>query len=113
MGEIADDCFDRAMDELYEGRHYDEDYSPFTGRQPKGRRDKVPADRYYKGNTHKKGAKKGKPQPFIVEYPSKITDPALLPSYPEKTFDMGFFPKPVAKPPEPSVWGINEDDAPF
>lgn len=113
MGEIADDCFDRAMDELYEGRHYEEDYSPFTGKQPKGRRNKVPADRYYKGGAQKKGAKKGKEAPFIVHYPNKNTDSALLPDYPEELFDMSFFPKPVPKKPEPSVWDVNNEDAPF
>lgn len=42
--------------------------------------------------------------------------------YPEKTFDMGFFPtippkapkpEPVVETPAPDVWDINTEDAPF
>lgn len=109
MGEIADDCFDQAMDELYEGRHYEEDFSPFSGRQPKGRRDKVPADRYYRGN-QKKGAKKGKQVPFMVEYPSKNTPSDQLPDYPDKLFDTSFLSKLKPK----STWDkAADEEAPF
>ena len=104
MGEYTDYEIDRMLDA---------GYSPFSGREPKGRRDKVPPNNFYKGKTQKKGAKKGKKVPLVVQYPSKSTDPALPPEYPEKLFDMSFFPKPVVKVPEPTVWNVSEDDAPF
>lgn len=100
MGEYADYEIERMMDE---------GYSPFSGREPKGRRDKVPADRYYRGS-QKKGAKKGKPVPFMVEYPSKNTDPALLPDYPDKLFDTSFLGKLKPK----TAWEkAADEEAPF
>lgn len=48
------------------------------------------------------------------EFPSKKTDPRLLPDYPEKTFDMGFFPTiPKKEPPKPQGWDVDEEEAPF
>lgn len=48
-----------------------------------------------------------------AEYPGKNTDPRLLRDYPEKTFDMGFFPSiPKPAPPEPFA-DLMDEEAPF
>lgn len=124
MGEIADDCYDRAMDELYER----DQFSPFTGRQPKGRKGKRPPANYY--NQQKRGfddqgkivKHQGKPktrpgkmsdETRAIEYPGKETPAHLLRDYPKETFDMGFFK--VAKPRSDieKAFDVSEDDAPF
>lgn len=104
MGEYADYLIDQMLDE---------GYSPFSGRQPKGRKDKIPPDRFYKIRGAKK--KKSTHDPKIAqtlahEIPGKNTDPKLLRDYPEETFDMSFFPT-LPKP--KNAWDINEDEAPF
>lgn len=93
MGEIADDLHDRMMDDDF----YD---SPFSGYERKGRY-KHPPDSYYRNMETKK-------KPKVKEYP-------------EKTFDMGFFPTNIPKPRiveepkpvEPDPWATDGADAPF
>lgn len=102
MGEMADDLIDRMMDD---------GYFPSSTSIPRGC-----------NRGHKRTKKKQVPASVFdehtraQEFPSKKTDPALLPDYPEKTFDMGFFPKPIPKEkpkPVPDPWVIDGEDAPF
>lgn len=99
MGEIADDLIDRMWD--HDDR--DDDY-PHGGRS------------YYR-NSAPRPPKKKKPK-------SDPNDRSTWKSrdYPEKTFDMSFFPiipkkepkpEPAVTPPEPSVWDFTDEDAPF
>lgn len=96
MGEIADDLIDRMMEDGY-----------FPGRafMPNGSNRKHKAHKS-KGKTYDEATR-------AAEFPSKKTDPSLLPNYPEKTFDMGFFPTmPVKK--TPNSWEqAQEEDPPF
>lgn len=103
MGEIADDLIDRMME--------DDWFHPCEPRQ-----------RGYARYSHDlMPRKKKKPAPAGVfdeqtraaEFPSKKTDPSLLRDYPEKTFDMGFFPTIPKKKEEPDPWALGTDDAPF
>jgi len=106
MGEIADDLIDRMIDDGYfpgsnftpTGRHK-KPYNPPIHRLPKERDLRAFSD-----------------EVRAAEYPSKKTDPNLLPKYEEKTFDMSFFPtipKKEPKKPEPSGWDSDPDEAPF
>lgn len=116
MGDIADDCFDRAMDELADGRAYEDDDGYYYSRQrfahtPSGSR--------------KKQAKKQKAMRSIAqEYPSKTTPSHLLRDHPEKTFDMSSFPTNIPKPrtvvpeepkeqPAADPWDTTGEEAPF
>ena len=109
MGEIADYLIDQMMDD---------GYFPSPSFMPRGRN---------------RGTKKNRKQPppgafdeqtRATEFPGKKTPAHLLRDYPEKTFDMGFFPtirpkppKPTVEPaietPAPDVWDINSEEAPF
>lgn len=128
MGEIADDHIDRMFDDDYG------DYSPFSGREPRRKSGRPPAkfydqrDRGFDASGHML-PKPGKAKPrrtkeeeavHAREYPGAHTDPALIPKYEEKTFDMGFFPKQKARivqpEPEPQQsWTdlCDTEDAPF
>ena len=104
MGEIADDLIDRMMEDGYfPGRAF----MPRGGNRPHY----VPANK-----------KKKKPAPAGVfdeqtcaaEFPGKKTDPSLLRDYPEKTFDMGFFPAMPKQDSAPDPWALNDgEEAPF
>jgi hypothetical protein len=101
MGEIADYLIDQMMDD---------GYFPSPSFMPRGRN---------------RGTKKNRKQPApdafdeqtrATEFPGKKTPAHLLRDYPEKTFDMGFFPTIPAKQavdPAPDVWDINSEEAPF
>ena len=100
MGEIADDHVDRMLDDLFEGRG---NFYPRYHREEYRPKKKKPAS-----------ADVFDEQTRAAEYPSKKTDPKLLPHYPEKTFDMGFFPTIPKKKEAPDPWALGtEDDAPF
>lgn len=97
MGEIADDLIDRMFDDDFgypssRGRHY-------NVRQKK-QRNKL-EDKTFDEATR------------AAEFPSKKTDPSLLRDYPEKTFDMSFFPTIPKKEDAPDPWALGTDDAPF
>lgn len=98
MGEIADDLIDRMFDDdlgypSSRGRHY-------NVRQQK-QRFKL-EDKTFDEATR------------AAEFPSKKTDPSLLRDYPEKTFDMGFFPTVKREPVVEDPWAPNPDEeAPF
>ena len=100
MGEIADDLIDRMMED---------GYFPSRAFMPRGcnrghpRKEKKPAP-----------AGAFDEQTRATEFPGKKTPAHLLQDYPEKTFDMSFFPSVPVKAPAPSVWDLmNEDDVPF
>lgn len=91
MGEIADEHYDRMMDE---------GFSPFSGRERKGRY-ATPPDSYYRNMQPKKKKQKVK-------------------EYAPETFDMSFFPTSIPKPRtveepkpvEPDPWAT-DGDSPF
>lgn len=92
MGEIADDLIDRMFDD-------DDGYFPSRAFMPRGSN----KPRHKKSDPNDRSTWKSR-------------------DYPEKTFDMGFFPtipkkepkpEPVVTPPEPSVWDFTDEDAPF
>ncbi|MNF24252.1 hypothetical protein D3C85_379830 [compost metagenome] len=98
MGEIADDLIDRMMDD---------GYFPSQSFMPRG------SNRTRGYDTKIQPKKKSDPNDRSTW---KSRD------YPEKTFDMGFFPtipkkepkpEPVVTPPKPSVWDFTDEDAPF
>lgn len=96
MGEIADDLIDRMMDD---------GYFPSRTFMPRG------CNRKHKA--HKSKGKTFDEATRAAEYPSKKTDPSLLPDYPEKTFDMGFFPVAKREPVVENPWDTNSEEAPF
>lgn len=102
MGEIADYLIDQMMDD---------GYFPSPAFMPSG------CNRGHKHKAHKAKGNTFDEATRAAEFPGKKTDPSLLRDYPEKTFDMGFFPtvkrEPVVTPPAPDVWDIHSEDAPF
>lgn len=101
MGEIADDLIDRMMDD---------GYFPSRAFMPRG------CNRGHKHQAHKSKGKSFDETTRAQEFPGKKTPAHLLQDYPEKTFDMGFFPtvkrEPVVETP-PDVWDIDNEEAPF
>ena len=110
MGEIADDLIDRMMDD---------GCFPSRAFMPRGC-----------NRGHKRKDRKNPPVDSFdattraQEFPGKKTPAHLLQEYPEKTFDMGFFPtvkpkppkpsvEPVVTPTDPDVWDFTDEDAPF
>lgn len=102
MGEIADDHVDRMLDDLFEGRgNFYPRYNREEYRPKKKQRHKL-EDKTFDEATR------------AAEFPSKKTDPSLLRDYPEKTFDMGFFPTVKREPVVKDPWAIDPDkEAPF
>lgn len=98
MGEIADDHIDRLMDAGY-----------FYGRTPSGYSHRQPQHK----NKPKKKVDPKQQLLIAQEYPGKNTPAHLLQDYPEKTFDMSFFPTLKPKKEEPSdPWNL-DGEAPF
>lgn len=116
MGEIADYMIEQMMDE---------GYSPFSGREPKKKGGRPPAKFYDQRARGTLQPKQGKAKPrrtaeeeaiHAREYPGAHTDPALIPKYEEKTFDMSFFPKQKARivtSEQPSWNDLSNEESPF
>ena len=101
MGEIADDLIDRMFDDD-EGMYYPHRNNYYRHPSPRPYKKKKPAP-----------AGVFDEQTCAAEFPGKKTDPSLLREYPEKTFDMGFFPTIPKKKEAPDPWALGTDDAPF
>lgn len=98
MGDIADDLIDRMFDMEDDG-YSQSPCSTYGYRRPRKPKKPAPAGAFDE-------------QTRAMEFPGKKTDPSLLRDYPEKTFDMGFFPiLPVNKAPDP--WNPSGEEAPF
>lgn len=101
MGEIADDLIDRM---------FDDDFGYPSSRDMRGSHYNV----RQKKQRHKLEDKTFDEATRAAEFPSKKTDPSLLRDYPEKTFDMSFFPTVKREPVVEDPWAIDPDEeAPF
>lgn len=94
MGEIADDLIDKMMDDGYFPSRYS------CGRGTKKNRKSVP-----------KGAFDEETR--AAEFPGKKTPLHLLREYPEKTFNMDFFPTAKREVVVEDPWKTDSEDAPF
>lgn len=98
MGEIADDLIDKMMDDGY-----------------------FPSRAFMPHSCNRGTKKNGKPVPKgafdeetrAAEFPSKKTPLHLLRDYPEKTFNMDFFPTAKREVVVEDPWKTDSEDAPF
>lgn len=105
MGDIADDLIDRMLQEGTYG------FACRRGRT-KGR------SNHRHPQYDQLPKKKVDPKAFdedtrAREYTGKNTPASMVPDFPEKTFDMSFFPKAPAPKPEPNAWDYDPETAPF